>query len=107
MARQGFKSYQFTNELGAPEGGQTFGTGFAIAWQRGPLGRDEKRQDPNGAFVEDVIAAAKDRLEFYQEGRFASPYNAVAIEHLRMALESLNQRTLDRENRKVEGTLQQ
>ena len=106
MAKQGFKSFQFTDELGCPEGGQTFGTGFAISWQRGPLGRGEAREEPNGAFVEDVIAAAKDRLEFYQESRFANGYNAVAIEHLRMALDSLNQRTIDRESRKVEGTLE-
>ena len=106
MAAQGFKSFQFSED-GVPEGGQTFGVGFAISWQRGPLGRGGERLEPNGAFVEDVIAAAKDRLEFYQESRFASPYNAVALEHLRMALESLNQRTLDREKRDVEGTLKE
>lgn len=106
MSKQGFKTHQFLDETGAPEGGCTFGTGFTISWQRGPLGRGPERIEPNGAFVEDIIEAAKNRLEFYQESRFASPYNAVAIDHLRMALESLHRRTADREAREVEGTLQ-
>ena len=84
----------------APEGGQTFGPGFAIAWQRGPLGRDENRQNQNGAFVEDAI----DRIEHYQSSKFASDFNAVALVHLCAALESLNARTAEREKRQVEGT---
>ena len=90
-----------------PEGGQTFGNGFAIAWQRGPLGRDENRLEPNGAFVEDILIAAKGRLEFYQSSKFNSEYNRKAIEAIDVALASLNQRTIDRENRKVEGTHEQ
>lgn len=87
-----------------PEGGQTFGPGFAIAWQRGPLGRDKNRIPQNGAFVEDVISAAIDRIEHYQSSKFASEYNAVALDHLRAALVSLQARTSERESRKVEGT---
>lgn len=87
-----------------PEGGQTFGPGFAIAWQRGPLGRDENRQPQNGAFVEDVIKAAVDRIEHYQSSKFASEYNASALDHLNIALKSLAARTQDREDRAVEGT---
>ena len=85
-------------------GGTTFGTGFAISWQNGPLGRDGDRIKPNGAFVESIILAAVDRLEYYQQSRFASAYNADALISLRQALARLNDRTSDRERRGVEGT---
>lgn len=96
-------SYQFTDEDGNPAGGHTFGTGFTVAWQNGPLGRGEDRQEPNGAFVEGMIHAVIDRLEFYQEGKFKSKYNEQAIDRLKDALASLNARTADREDRNVEG----
>jgi len=97
-------SYQFTDENGNPAGGHTFGTGFTIAWQNGPLGRGSERQEPNGAFVEGMIHATIDRLEFYQEGKFKSEYNELAIRRLKEALAHLNDRTADREVRDVEGT---
>lgn len=97
-------SYQFSDAEGNPEGGQTFGRGFTIAWQRGPLGRGEQRQEPNGAFVEDIIRAALDRLEFYQEGKFNCQENATAIQHLKAALASLESRTARREAAGTEGT---
>lgn len=97
-------SNQFSDSNGNPAGGTTYGNGFAIGWQNGPLGRDEDRIEPNGAFVEDVIAAAIDRIEFYQASRFNSSYNARALKHLHGALASLNERTADREARAVEGT---
>lgn len=101
----GFQSNHWTDEATqAPEGGQTFGPGFTIAWQRGPLGRGEGRLEQNGAFVEDVIAAAADRIECYQASKFKSDYNADALTHLYAALQSLKARTADREKRNVEGT---
>ena len=99
----GFNAEHWMND-GKPAGGCTYGTGFAISWQNGPLGRGEERRAPNGAFVEDIIASAIDRLEWYQQGEFACMENAQAIQDLRRALESLNQRTLRREERGVEGT---
>ena len=89
---------------GNPAGGSSFGNGFAISWQNGPLGRDMDRKEPNGAFVEDVIAAVKDRIEYYQAGRFACDTNAAAIKHLCSALNALESRTAERETRGVEGT---
>ena len=86
-----------------PAGGNTYGQGFAIGWQNGPLGRGEDRQSPNGAFVEDIIYAAVGRLKFYQRSRFTCPENAAAIMHLEEALSILNARTKEREDRKVEG----
>ncbi len=99
-----FFSHQFLDHDGNPEGGQTFGTGFSISWQRGPLGTGVDRVEPNGAFVETLIEAVIDRIEFYQRSKFASDYNALALAHLYQALESLNARTKSRESRGVEGT---
>ena len=88
---------------GNPAGGCTFGRGFCISWQNGPLGRGANRRQPNGAFVEDIIKAAMDRLEFYQSSRFSCPENNRAIGYLTAALQTLASRTADRESRKVEG----
>lgn len=97
-------SRQFSDEKGRPAGGHTFGPGFAIAWQNGPLGRGEDRKEPNGAFVETIIDAARNRLEFYQQSEFACEANAGAIEALNVALAILEKRTAEREARAVEGT---
>lgn len=97
-------SNQFSDAHGNPAGGSTYGNGFAISWQNGPLGRGPDRLDPNGAFVEDVIQAAISRLKFYQESRFAHKSNAEAIHHLSEALDWLERRTAEREERAVEGT---
>ena len=99
-----FESKQFSDADGNPAGGHTYGTGFAIAWQNGPLGRGEERIEPNGAFVETIIAAAKDRLEFYQQSKFKCDDNVEAIDLLDCALTVLNRRTAAREARAVEGT---
>lgn len=92
---------------GNPAGGRTLGTGIDINWQNGPLGRGPDRVPPNGAFVEGVIAAAVDRIEYYQKasgGKFACRENALAITKLEEALLWLQKRTMDREARAVEGT---
>lgn len=97
-------SEHWNDANGAPAGGTTYGRGFTIGWQNGPLGRGDDRREPNGAFVEDIIAAAADRLEYYQQSSFASDYNAQALDHLYKAIGFLNARTADREARDVEGT---
>ena len=94
----------WNDENGNPAGGSTFGQGFAISWQNGPLGRGEGRKQPNGAFVEHIIEAAVGRLEYYQESKFACIENEQALSSLRTALKHLNDRTADREKREVEGT---
>ena len=91
-------------EDGAPAGGSVKGTGIDIRWQSGPLGRDPDRMAPNGAFVEGVIAAAIQRLEYYQESQFRCRENALAITSLEVAKMWLEKRTRDRESRGVEGT---
>jgi hypothetical protein len=98
-----FESHRL-DAVGRPAGGTTTGVGLILYWQDGPLGRPPDRQEPNGAFVESVIAAARGRLAFYQSTAFACRANAEAIEHLTRALVVLAQRTADREARGVEGT---
>jgi hypothetical protein len=102
--QQPIQSDQFSDDAGNPEGGVTQATGLLISWQRGPLGSGADRVEPNGCFVETVIAAAIDRLEFYQRSKFISSYNAGALGLLYEALDVLHARTADRELRGVEGT---
>lgn len=97
-------SQNYVDEQGRPAGGTVQGTGLSIVWQNGPLGRDGDRQEPNGAFVENVIYAALQRLEHYQTSPFKCRENALAITKLEEALHWLNSRTARREEAKVEGT---
>lgn len=102
-----FAAENFEDRDGNPAGGYVKGIGLAIEWQDGPLGRGEERRHPNGAFVETVIAAVVQRIEFYQrtaDRRFACRENALAITHLEEALHWLQARTAKREARGVEGT---
>lgn len=92
---------------GNPAGGYVRGVGLDIDWQDGPLGRGPDRAEPNGAFVETVIRAAKQRIEHYQkaaDGKFRCRENALAITKLDEALLWLKQRTERREAEGVEGT---
>jgi len=88
---------------GNPTGGQVRGDGLRIDWQDGPLGRGKDRKAPNGAFVETVIDACRQRIQFYQDSKFKCRENALAITKLEEALMWLNKRTTDREKRGVEG----
>lgn len=89
---------------GKPAGGSVKAVGLEIKWQNGPLGRGVERKDPNGTFVETVIAAALQRIEWYQDGEFACSENASAIQNLKSALGVLEFRTRQREGAGVEGT---
>lgn len=89
---------------GRPAGGTTIGRGFKIDWQNGPLAVDGVRVEPNGTFVEDVIAAALGRIQHYQTSKFRCRENALALTKLEEALHWLDARTRDRERRGVEGT---
>ena len=98
------KSQHWNDSNGNPAGGSTFGNGFAVSWQNGPLNRGKDRVEPNGAFVEEIIEAAADRIKYYQDSRFACEENANAFEALQSALYWLNKRTERRESAGVEGT---
>jgi hypothetical protein len=102
-----FTASNLEDANGNPAGGVVVGTGLHINWQDGPLGTGMTRQTPNGAFVETVIAAALQRIQYYQTasgGKFACRENALAITKLEEALHWLNHRTAAREARGVEGT---
>lgn len=104
---------------GNPAGGRYSGMGMSVTWQDGPREMvptvvdrapdgtptmEDKIEPANGAFVEDVIYAAIQRLQFYQRSQFAHEKNAEAIVHLEDALGCLNDRTKERKERGVEGT---
>ena len=104
------QDFRVENEIdrdGNPTGGWAKAVGLSLVWQDGPLGRGVTRAEPNGAFVETIIAITKQRIEFYQTaaaGKFACRENAIAITKLDEALLWLDKRTRDREARGVEGT---
>jgi hypothetical protein len=104
--KQGFNAENFTDEQGRPAGGIVTGKGIRIKWQDGPLGKigSDERQEPNGAFVEDVIEAVIQRIEFYQDNGFYCIENYHAIDHLRVALDCLDERTNRRTKEGTEGT---
>lgn len=79
------------------EGVDTF-PALIVNWQDGPRGQEgtDELADPNGAFVEDVIYAAIQRLEFFQDSKYASEYNEKAIQYLTSALSCLDVRSKKR-----------
>ena len=101
---QEFKARNHIDEKGNPAGGRVTSVGLIIDWQDGPLGRSPNREEANGAFVETVIAAALQRIQFYQDAGFKCIENVVAITHLKAALDVLDERTKSREVEGVEGT---
>lgn len=104
--QQPFSAENDVDENGNPAGGFAGGVGFSIEWQKGALAVDGKRLEPNGAFVETIIAAAKQRIEHYQDSRFNCDENEKAIMYLGLALNELNARTQRRISAGVEGTHQ-
>lgn len=100
-----FFAEHWIDENANPEGGTSWGNGFCISWQHGPLGEYDTpgRKMPNGAFVETVTAAVVDRIKFYQQ-YFPCQENAEALDYLAHALEALNRRTNRRIKEGVEGT---
>jgi hypothetical protein len=105
MSAQPFIAENFDDDNGKPAGGYVEGTGLAIEWQNGPLGRvgSLDRIEPNGAFVETVLEAVQQRIEYYQT-RFPCRENALAVTKIEEALHWLNARTNRRTSQGVEGT---
>lgn len=57
-----------------------------IDWQDGPRGQGDSSDGlaaPNGAFVEDVLWAALQRLEFFNESKYRDRANSLAITHIK------------------------
>ena len=75
-----------------------------VKWQDKPRkNADGSLSEPNGAFVEDVIWAALQRLEFFNTTKYRDRANSIAITHLEQALQALKDRQLERSYRGVEG----
>lgn len=87
----GVRSEHWNDADGNPAGGITEARGFTISWQ-------------NGAFLEYVIWAAIDRLEYYQRGPFECYENEEALYCLRGAIGALNKRRQRRKDLGIENT---
>lgn len=94
-----------TDVNGNPSGGSVASEGLDISWQDGPRGQEgtDELLPPNGAFIEDVLWAALQRLEFFQDSKYRDRGNALAITHIEGALQALKDRQLERSARNVEG----
>lgn len=102
--RQDFTAINHTL-AGNPDGGTVHGLGLTINWQRGPLEVSHgEAPRANGCFVETVIEAARQRLEYYQGTRFQCLENSLALCRLDDALQQLQGRTRRRQGQGVEGT---
>lgn len=73
--------------------------GLGISFQKGPIAE----VGINGVTQEALIAVCIDRLRSFQAGPFACRENAIALTKLEEAMHWLQQRTLDRMRRGVEG----
>lgn len=96
-----------TDENGMPTGGRVriaigahkAQTVLNINWQAGPI----KEHGVNGVQIEDVLEAARQRLEFLNV-HFHSEENDNALSYISSAQFWLNKRTARREQQGVEGT---
>ena len=86
---------------GLPAGGHALGRGLAVQFQPGPV---KETGAVVGAFVEDLLIVAAERLRWYQTGQFHCPENGTALAHVEAALQVLNARTEERRKRGVEGS---
>lgn len=99
------QAINITDGKGNPTGGKVSSVGMEINWQDGPRGQEgtDELSAPNGAFIEDVLWAALQRLEFFNEGKYRDRANSIAITKIEEALQALKNRQLERSYRGVEG----
>jgi hypothetical protein len=99
------RSRNYVDENGNPAGGYAHGIGLCVNFQDGPRGKTDggELRPANGAFVEDLLVAAAERLRFFQSSRFAHPANQEAIDHINEAIRALHVRATDRAARGVLG----
>lgn len=71
-----------------------------IFFQNGPI----PQNGVNGVTQEVLLAIVADRLRGFQSGPFACKANACALTHIEEAMHWLQQRTIERMRRGVEGT---
>jgi len=73
-----------------------------ISFQNGPINADGN--GVNGLTHEVLLAIVADRLRGFQKGPYSCKANACALTHIEEAQHWLQQRTLERMRRGVEGT---
>lgn len=73
-----------------------------ISFQNGPINEDGN--GVNGLTHEVLLAIVADRLRGFQQGPYSCKANACALTHIEEAQHWLQQRTLERMRRGVEGT---
>lgn len=73
-----------------------------VLFQNGPI--DVDGNGLNGVTHEALLAVLCDRLRGFQKGPYSCKANACALTHLEEALHWLQQRTIERMRRGVEGT---
>lgn len=76
--------------------------GTRISFQNGPINADGN--GVNGLTHEVLLAIVADRLRSFQKGPYSCKANACALTHIEEAQHWLQQRTLERMRRGVEGT---
>lgn len=87
----------------APDGYKSSFARLIVLFQNGPIAE----AGVNGITHEALLAILIDRLEGFQRGAYANEYNATALDFLRGAQHSLQERTRERVARGVEGTHKQ
>jgi len=102
LSSQPMVTSNYTDGDGNPDGGHAEACGLAIRWQRGKIEPDE--MPPwNGCFTVTVLQAVKAQLEFYQRTKYKSAENAIALEHVDIAITVLERRQRERFCRGVRG----
>lgn len=81
---------------------EAHGRGVEILFQNGPISEDG--EGVNGVTHEALLAIVADRLRSFQKGPYSCKANACALTHIEEAMHWLQQRTLERMRRGVEGT---
>lgn len=74
--------------------------GSCLFFQNGPI----NEVGVNGITNEALLAIVADRLRSFQKGPYACKANACALTHIEEAMHWLQQRTIERMRRGVEGT---
>jgi hypothetical protein len=105
------ESHFHTDGDGNPTGGETKmvapgapdEVALLIRWQDGIVGDN----DQSGAFVEDVLEAARQRLLFFNSTRFRCRENSIAITKIEETLQWLDWRTRQRLLQDMENTYKQ
>jgi len=87
------------NHLYLIEGSDTTST---VLFQNGPIGVDGN--GVNGVTHEALLAIVADRLRSFQKGPYSCKANACALTHIEEAMHWLQQRTIERMRRGIEGT---